>query len=72
MRQISAVPTEVEALTRTYLNIVDTALPGFVENLYLVGSTSLGRVAAYGTAIGGGTGIEPVTHETASGHTRDA
>jgi hypothetical protein len=39
---MSAVPTEVEALTRTYLDLVDTALPGFVENLYLVGSTALG------------------------------
>jgi hypothetical protein len=29
-------------LTSTYLDLVDTALPGFVENLYVVGSTALG------------------------------
>jgi hypothetical protein len=39
---MSAVPTEVEALTRTCFDLVDTALPEFVENLYLVGSTALG------------------------------
>jgi hypothetical protein len=39
---MNALPPEVDALTRTYLERVDLALPGFVERLYVVGSTALG------------------------------
>lgn len=42
MNHTSTLPPEVDALTRTYLDLVDTALPGFVEELYVVGSTVLG------------------------------
>ncbi|MCW3845520.1 nucleotidyltransferase domain-containing protein, partial [Micromonospora yasonensis] len=39
---MAALPAEARALVSRYLNEVDAALPGFVEGLYVVGSTALG------------------------------
>jgi len=38
----AALPTEVSTLANRYLDAVDQALPGFVEMLYIAGSTALG------------------------------
>ncbi|MFJ4689623.1 aminoglycoside adenylyltransferase domain-containing protein [Streptomyces sp. NPDC088789] len=42
MSKTFALPAEVSALTHKYLEAVDSALPGFVELLYVTGSAALG------------------------------
>ncbi|MFE3858592.1 nucleotidyltransferase domain-containing protein [Streptomyces griseorubiginosus] len=42
MSKAAALPAEVSALIHKYLDAVDSALPGFIELLYVTGSASLG------------------------------